>query len=123
MNKLAKMLIGVAALVLPSAACAGHGWLTVPPSDTFELGGDHAAPMSVAGKNIGQTAVVILSRSKTGETSIASIAPGGAFAHDFAVGETALIRNTSAASPARLSVDFSGSPSSLSMRYSLPSKK
>jgi len=123
MNKLAKMLIGVTALVLPSAACAGHSELTVPPSDTFELGGDQSSPMSVAGKNVGQTGVVILSRTKTGETSIASVAPGGTFAHDFAVGETALIRNASAATPARLSVDFSGSPSSLSMRYSLPPKK
>jgi hypothetical protein len=123
MNKFAKMLIGVAALALPSAACAGHSELTVPPSDTFELGGDQSSPMSVAGKNVGQTAVVILARTKSGEISIASVAPGGTFAYDFAVGETALIRNTSGATPARLSVDFSGSPSSLSMTYSLPSKK
>ena len=123
MNKVAKMLIAVAALVLPSAACAGHSELTVPPSDTFELGGDQAALMSVAGRNVGQTAVVILSRTRTGETSIATVAPGETFAHDFAVGETALIRNASAATPARLSVDFSGSPSSLSMTYSLPPRK
>lgn len=123
MNRLTRSLVTLAALALPAAAMAGHSDLQVPPADTFLLGGDQSAAMGVSGRNIGQTGVVILARSGAGETTIAAVAPGGSFAHTFAVGETALIRNPSATATARLSVDFTGSPASLSMRYALPPKK
>jgi hypothetical protein len=97
--------------------------LQVPPSDTFVLGGEQRTVMKVSGKNVGQTNVVILSRAGTEETVIANVAPGETFAHDYAVGQAALIRNQSSTETARLSVDFTGSPSSLSMRYTLPQKR
>lgn len=114
--------LAVAALALPAAAVASHSNLQVPASDTFLLGGDQATTLKVSGKNVGTTSVVILSRVGDKETVIATVAPGQRFAHDYAVGETALIRNQSTTEPARLSVDFTGSPSSLSMRYALPQK-
>ena len=120
--KIAKRLLTVAALALSSAAVAGHSELQVPPSDTFLLGGDQGATMNVSGKNIGRTFVVVLSRKDGVETTIATVAPNVVFNHDYAVGETALIRNQSATEIARLSVDFTGSPSSLSMGYALPQK-
>ncbi|MFM9934797.1 MAG: hypothetical protein ACKVOL_01215 [Novosphingobium sp.] len=123
MNRLTRSLVVLTALALPTAALAGHSDLQVPPADTFLLGGDQSAAMAVSGKNIGLTGVVILARSAASDTTIAAVVPGGSFAHTFAVGETALIRNQSPTQTARLSVDFTGSPESLSMGYALPQKK
>jgi len=123
MHGMAKFIVAVAAMALPSIAVASHSNLQVPPSDTFVLGGEQRTVMKVSGKNVGQTNVVILSRAGTEETVIANVAPGETFAHDYAVGQAALIRNQSSTETARLSVDFTGSPSSLSMRYTLPQKR
>lgn len=123
MNRLTNALFALAALALPTAAFAGHSELEVPPADTFLLGGDQSAPMQVKGKNTGRTEVIILARTGETETAIATVAPGARFEHMYATGETALIRNTSTTETARLSVDFTGSPESLSMRYSAPPKK
>ncbi|WP_353228589.1 hypothetical protein [Novosphingobium sp.] len=122
MRRLMSAVLVLGALVLPTAAFAGHSDLTVPPADTFLLGGDQGAAMAVSGRNVGQTVVVIQSRVGSVDTVIAQVAPGGTFAHDFAVGEVALIANVSTTQAARLSVDFTGSPASLSMRYALPQK-
>ena len=123
--RLPALLLAAFALI-PAAAHAGHSELQVPPADTFLLGGEQQAPMEVSGRNIGQTSVTILARSGTAEdapeTTIATVAPGGRFSHSYAPGEIALIRNQSASETARLSVDFTGSPESLSMSYALPQK-
>ena len=116
------MIVVVAAGMLSSAVFAGHSGLTVPPGDTFLLGGNQGAAIMVAGKNVGRTNVTILLRAAGKETVIADVSPGGAFEHRYSVGQTALIRNQSATTAAQLSVDFTGSPSNLSMRYSLPQK-
>ena len=121
-------LTALAALLMlvPAAAHAGHSTLEIPPADSFLLGGEQETEMVVSGRNTGQTAVTIL--AKTGpaedapETEITTVAPGGSFRHAFAAGQIALIRNQSASEAARLSVDFTGSASSLSMRYALPQK-
>ena len=120
MRRLTGILIGLVALALPIPAFAGHSNLTVPPSDTFLLGGDQKAAMVVSGKNVGTTEVAIRARTGTTDTEIARVAPGATFEHSFAAGEVALIGNLSAKTAARLSVDFTGSPDSLSMRYALP---
>eukprot|EP01037_Dinobryon_pediforme_P008565 gene8565-8657_t len=122
MHKTAKALIVFAMLALPTAAFAGHSDLTVPPADTFLLGGDQGAAMMVSGKNLGQTGVTISARTGKTEVTIAQVAPGESFQHSFAMGEVAAIGNTSTTQAARLSVDFTGSASSLSMRYALPQK-
>ncbi|WP_298173217.1 hypothetical protein [Novosphingobium sp.] len=119
--------IAAALALFPAAARAGHSELTVPPAETFLLGGEQQAEMVVSGRNTGQTGVVIL--AKTGpaedapETVIATVAPGGQFRHAYAPGEIALIRNQSPSETARLSVDFTGNASSLSMSYAAPGKK
>jgi hypothetical protein len=123
MNRLAATLLALTALVLPAAAMAGHSELAVPPAQTFLLGGDQAAAMQVTGRNTGKTEVTILARTGEVETTIAAVAPGTSFVHTFIPGETALIRNASATETARLSVDFTGSPESLSMSYSAAAKK
>ncbi len=110
----------LALVVLPSVAYAGHSGLKVPPAETFLLGGEQRSTMLVTGTNVGSTDVIVLSRVDGTETTIATVAPGAAFKHDFAVGETALIRNTSTTKTARVSVDFTGSPSDLSMSYAKP---
>jgi hypothetical protein len=122
MNRLIRAILVLAAIAMPSVAFAGHSNLTVPPADTFLLGGEQGAALMVTGKNIGQTGVVIKSRVGTTDTVIAQVAPGQTFEHSFAVGEIALIANESNTLAASLSVDFTGSPSSLSMRYALPQK-
>ncbi len=78
--------------------------------------------MMVSGRNVGSTSIAILSRSGGKDVAIATVAPGGTFKHRFEVGETALIRNLSKTVESQVSVDFSGSPSSLSMTYSGASK-
>ena len=109
-------------LGLAAPALAGHSELQVPPADTFLLGGEQKDAMDVSGRNVGSTDVEILARRGATDVSIATVAPGQRFAHRYAPGEIAAIRNLSAAATARLSVDFSGSPESLSMRYVLPQK-
>ena len=123
MKRFTRQMLALTILCLPAAAFAGHSNLQVPPADTFLLGGDQAAAMTVTGKNVGRSAVLILSRTGGKDSEIATVPPGAKFEHRFAVGETALIRNTSATATARVSVDFTGSPSSLSMGYALPQKK
>lgn len=122
MNGMTKTSLALAVMALPSLAVAGRSQLMIPPSDAFLLGGEQRAAMTVSGKNVGPTNVVILSRTGAKESVIASVNPGGSFQHRFAVGQTALIRNRSATATARLSVDFTGSPAELSMRYAHPTK-
>ena len=111
--------IAIAGLALAATtANAGHSGLRVPPADTFLLGGDQGSPMMVSGRNVGSTSIAILSRSGGKDVAIATVAPGGTFKHRFEVGETALICNLSKTVESQVSVDFSGSPSSLSMTYS-----
>ncbi len=100
-----------------TAADAGQSGLRVPPADTFLLGGDQRLPMNVSGRNVGPTAVTVLARSGGRDVAIATVAPGGTFRHQFAVGETALIRNLSATTESQVDVKFSGAMSGLSMRY------
>lgn len=112
--------------LIPAAAHAGHSELEVPPADTFLLGGEQKAKMVVSGRNTGQTGVVILAKAGPAEdapeTVIGTVAPGAQFRHTYAPGEIALIRNQSPTETARISVNFTGSASSLSMSYALPQK-
>ena len=122
---LTRLAIAAAALALvPAAAMAGHSELDVPPADTFLLGGEQKADMVVSGRNTGQTTVAVLSATdgSSPEVLIATVAPGASFKHAYAPGEIAMIRNQSTSETAHLSVDFTGSPSSLSMAYLLPQK-
>jgi hypothetical protein len=111
------VIIALALFALPSAAIAGHSELTVPPAQSFALGGDQPKPMMVRGTNLGPSEVAILSRTGTVESLIATVPVGGKFEHSFAQGETALLQNKSTTATARLSVDFDGTPASLSMNY------
>jgi len=120
MNRMTVRILALTAALLPAAAFAGHSDLTVPASETFMLGGEQRAAMTVSGRNVGKTSVIVLSRSGGKDTMIATVAPGASFEHSFAIGETALLRNASAAAAAKLSVDFTGAPSDLSMRYAKP---
>lgn len=122
MKTVTRNLLAFAVFMVPSVTLAGHSGLTVPPGDTFLLGGEQRDVMTVSGKNVGQTQVAILSRSGSTDTEIATVAPGGKFQHRYPVGQIALIRNLSTTREARLSVDFTGSPNNLSMRYALPQK-
>ncbi|WP_298191301.1 hypothetical protein [Novosphingobium sp.] len=120
-----RLAFAVAALALvPTAAFAGHSELEVPPADTFLLGGEQKADMIVSGRNTGQTTVSVLAATdgSSPEILIATVAPGASFKHAYRPGEIAVIRNKSSSETARLSVDFTGSPSSLSMAYLLPQK-
>ncbi len=108
------------ALLAPSLASAGKSDLRVAPADTFLLGGEQTTPLDVSGRNIGATHVIIAAQRGTAETVIADVPPGGQFAHQFAPGEVAAIRNPSATVPARVDVRFPDSAFGLSMRYVLP---
>lgn len=122
---LTRLALAAAAFALvPAAAQAGHSELEVPPADTFLLGGEQKADMVVSGRNTGQTTVTVLAATdgSSPEILIATVAPGASFRHTYAPGQIALIRNKSTSETARLSVDFTGSPSSLSMAYLLPQK-
>ena len=123
MNTIIKQILILIAVVGSSSAIAGQSDLAVPPADTFLLGGDQTTTMTVKGKNVGRTHVTILSRTANRETIIAHVAPGETFAHSYAVGQTALIRNDSVNKSAHFSVEFTGPRTSLSMRYSLPQKQ
>ena len=120
-----RLAFAVAALALvPTAAFAGHSELEVPPADTFMLGGEQKADMIVSGRNTGQTTVAVFAvkDGSSPEVLIATVTPGASFKHAYGPGEIAMIRNQSTSETARLSVDFTGSPSSLSMAYLLPLK-
>ncbi|KPF89253.1 MAG: hypothetical protein KGQ75_17165 [Sphingomonadales bacterium] len=122
---LTRLVIAAAALALvPAAVMAGHSELDVPPADTFLLGGEQKSDMVVSGRNTGQTTVAVLSATdgSSPEVLIATVAPGASFKHAYGPGEIAMIRNKSTSETAHLSVDFTGSPSSLSMAYLLPQK-
>jgi hypothetical protein len=123
MDRVTRQIFVLAIFALPAIALAGHSDLMVPPSDTFLLGSDQGGAMTVTGTNVGKTGVIILARTAAVETKIADVPPGTTFKHSYGVGETALIRNGSSTATARVSVDFTGSPASLSMRYTLPQKK
>lgn len=122
---LTRLALAAAALALvPTAAMAGHSELEVPPADTFLLGGEQKADMVVSGRNTGQTTITVLAVTdgSSPEVLIATVAPGASFQHAYGPGQIAMIRNQSTSKTARLSVDFTGSPSSLSMAYLLPQK-
>lgn len=124
MPRLLKTFAAAALAIVPAAAWAGHSELEVPPADTFLLGGEQKADMVVSGRNTGQTTVEVLAvkDGSSPEMLIATVAPGASFKHAYGPGQIAMIRNRSANETARLSVDFTGSPSSLSMAYLLPQK-
>lgn len=122
MKMIRTIALALAAGALSTIALAGHSELQVPPADSFLLGGDQGAPMTVSGRNGGSTSVKIIARRGTSDLTIATVAPGGSFEHVFAVGETAVIRNMSSSTTASLSVDFTGSASTLSMTYALRQK-
>lgn len=121
-----RLSLAAALALVPTAVWAGHSELDVPPTDTFLLGGEQKADMVVYGRNTGSTGVTVLAKSgpaeDAAETVIATVAPGATFRHAYAPGQIALIRNQSASETAHLSVDFTGSPSSLSMAYAQPQK-
>ena len=117
-----RTIVAVSLCTVPAMAIAGHSELTVPKADTFLLGGEQRAPMTVSGRNVGKADVTILALTGGKDTPIVAVAPGKTFSHVFAPGQIAAIRNMSPSVDARLSVDFTGSPSSLSMRYALPQK-
>jgi len=117
MSRITMAVLAVVILSVPVAALAGHSNLQIPSADTFVLGGDQIAAMMVSGKNVGKTSIVVLSRIDAKETVIATVAPGGTFQHNYAIGETALLRNLAPDETAQVSVDFTGSPSNLTMKY------
>ena len=119
---LARAFVAATLSLTPTIGHAGHSELTIPKSDTFLLGGEQQTPMNVTGRNVGTTDVRVFARKADKDVAVATIAPGKSFEHLFAAGEIAAILNMSSTADARLSVDFTGSPSDLSMRYVLPQK-
>jgi hypothetical protein len=97
-------------------ACAS-GVTYIEGGQTFLLGGNQTTSLWVEGRNVGPVPVEILSR-KDGIVSVAKkVEPGQLFSQSFAVGETALIRNTSTTRQAQVGVQFTQLVKQMSMRY------
>lgn len=113
---------GILALVAAAAAPVVAGTiksnLQIEAGKTFELGGGQEGAFIVTGRNTGPVAVEVLGKPE-GEAAMVrgTVAPGGAVDARFAAGETALLRNTSAARMATLKLKISGDTSALGMSY------
>ena len=113
-------LAGVAALGTPFAAtalAAINSNLSIEPAQTFILGGGQRGAFTVSGENTGPVAVEVLARDDTGDTAVATLAPGARFEQPFARGEGALLRNTSRTATAQVKVRVTGDTGNLGMRY------
>lgn len=113
-----RALLAFAAIVIAAPAAGAHSGLSIPKAQDFQLGGQQARPLSVTGRNVGSVSVAVFARTGSQDAKIADVAPGASFAHTFAVGEAAILRNASATKLAKLSVDFDDNPSALTMSYS-----
>ncbi len=109
-------LAGVAA---SAAQAAGRSTTTIPPGQTFLLGGDQSRPLKVEGRNVGPVSIELLIMSDGKTESVAVVEPGQTFAREFPVGQTVLVRNLSS-QQATVSLTLNVSVSSVSMRYSGP---
>lgn len=90
---------------------------TIPPSQSFLLGGDQRRPLRVIGTNTGTVTVDVASVTASGETLIARVAPGEDFNAVFPLSTTARITNLSATVDASVRVRFSADTASVGMRY------
>lgn len=116
------IIIAQAALAASSSALAGTSLTTIPKGQSFALGGDQVSKLHVTGKNVGPVAVKIFSKQAGKRVERGLVQPRGEIVADFAVGETAIIENTSSINNARIYVQFNASVNSLSMRYQ-PARK
>ena len=93
---------------------------SIPPSQSFLLGGDQRRPLRVIGTNTGPVAVDVAAVNASGETLIARVAPGEGFNAVFPRETTARITNLSSDAVARVQVRFSADTSAVGMRYTGP---
>jgi hypothetical protein len=104
-------------LLTATVALAGKSTTTIPMGQAFVLGGDQTKPLTVSGKNVGPVAVRIVARRGSAKKLLATVAPGGNIGGTFAVGDAAVIENTSSTKSAVISVEFNASVNSLTMDY------
>lgn len=91
----------------------GRSNLTIPPQQTFELGGGHAGALRVRLANVGPATVEVLSA----DGGVVSVARGDTADADFGPGEKARLRNPTN-QRARLKVVYTQDPEdTLPMRY------
>ena len=115
--------LSLALLAVPAGAAAptqlfySTSNTSIPPSQSFLLGGDQRRPLRVIGTNTGSVAVDVAAVTASGETLIARVAPGEGFNAVFPRETTARITNLSADAVAQVQVRFSADTSAVGMRY------
>jgi hypothetical protein len=90
---------------------------TIPPGQSFLLGGDQRRPLRVIGTNTGRVEVAVAAVAPGGVTQIARAAPGEGFNATFDPGTTARITNASNSQAAEVRVRFNADTSAVGMRY------
>ncbi|QDH34582.1 hypothetical protein [Porphyrobacter sp. YT40] len=111
--------LAVAALAVGSQAGTINSNLMIEPAKTFELGGGQDGGFVVTGTNVGPVAVVVSGKAPDGTiVQRGTVSAGGAVDARFASGEMALLRNTSGAQTARLTLKVTGDTAALGMSYS-----
>jgi hypothetical protein len=115
------VLACAAALPAPGAVPAqlfySTSTTTIPPGQSFLLGGDQRRPLRVIGTNTGRVEVAVAAVAPGGMTLIARAAPGEGFNATFDPGTTARITNASTSQAAEVRVRFNADTSAVGMRY------
>ena len=110
----------ILALPIVLAGCVGRtltSTTSIPPADTFELGGGQVGDFRVEGRNSGPVSVEVLAVTGDSTTSLGTFAPGAAIDHTFSNGQLAKFRNTSATEQAEVKVLITGNTGQLGMKY------
>lgn len=110
--------VGIAAFAIaPIASAAISSNVYIDAQETFVLGGKQPGAFTVKGQNKGDVTVEVFASEEGENTLVATIAPGDRFKADFAQGEAAWLRNTSASARAHVRVRITGATSNLGMGY------
>ena len=121
-QRIVRPLLPLAALsTLSLAGCSAfHSDLTVPPGETFLLGGDQKGAFTARASNIGAVTVTLAQRGKTGAINeLGALLPGKTQTLTVQLGSAALVRNRTTQA-ARLSVYLTGSvPQSMTYEKSV----
>ena len=108
--------LATAATATSAAAAIGSN-VYIDARQTFVLGGAQPGAFTVRGQNKGDVTVEVFAAEDGERVLVAVVEPGERFNADFARGEGALLRNTSAEARAHVRVRITGMTRNLGMGY------
>jgi hypothetical protein len=104
-------------LGITSAIAAINSNLSIPPRESFILGGGQANGFNVSGRNTGPVAIEIYAGEANTQRFIGRVEPGQSVVQKFRAQESAVLKNTSSTLRGEIKLRITGQTSGLGMRY------